>query len=112
MRKRNTWIIALMLILSLVAAACGGGDDDTDTGQGDGDTGGAEKGGILMHESVEFSFTGGFDPVGEYLGEAWGVMSNLGLRNLVSYEHTAGAAGNEIVADLATEVPEPSGDGT
>ena len=113
MRKRSIWIIALMMVLSLVAAACGGGDDDDgDTGQGDGGTGGAEKGGVLVHESEEFSFTGGFDPVGEYLGEAWGVMSNLGLRNLVQYKHAAGAEGNEIIADLATEVPEPSGDGT
>ena len=112
--KRSVWIIALMLVLSLVAAACGGGDDDTgDTPGGDnGDSSGAEKGGTLVWESEEFSFTGGFDPVGEYLGEAWGVYTNMMLRNLVSYKHAPDAEGNELIADLATEVPEASGDGT
>jgi peptide/nickel transport system substrate-binding protein len=33
------------------------------------------------------------------------------IRTLVSYKHTAGADGNQIVADLATEVPEPTNGG-
>ena len=32
-------------------------------------------------------------------------------RTLVSYNHVAGAPGNELVPDLATDVPEPSEDG-
>ena len=109
-KRRKVSIVALALILSMVAAACGGGSEpQSDEPGGEGE---ANKGGTLVWESEEFSFTGGFDPVGEYLGEAWGVMNNLGLRTLVNYKHAAGAEGNEIVADLATEVPEPSGDGT
>ena len=110
-RQRRLGFVALTMILSLVAAACGGGSDPGPSDE-PGGADGASKGGTLVWESEEFSFTGGFDPVGEYLGEAWGVMVNLGLRNLVSYKHAAGAEGNEIVADLATEVPEPSADGT
>ncbi len=49
-----------------------------------------------------FGFTGGFDPTGEYLGEAWAVLSNLLTRSLVGYNHVAGAAGNKLVPDLAT----------
>jgi peptide/nickel transport system substrate-binding protein len=106
--KRNAWVIALLLVLTLVAAACGGAEpegDDTEAGQ-------VQPGGTITHEFEEFSYTGGFDPVGEYLGNAWGFMVNLLIRNLVSYPHTGGEEGNQIVADLAEEVPEPTDGGT
>ncbi len=110
--RKNLWFIAMMLVLSLVAAACGGnGGDAADT---DVDTDTSEdvaKGGTAIWESEEFSFTSGFDPTGEYLGEAWGVMTNLLIRNLVSYRHVAGVEGNEIVPDLAVDLPEVSEDG-
>ena len=51
-----------------------------------------------------FDFTGGFDPTGEYLGEAFGIYSNLLVRTLVGYNHVAGAAGNVLVPDLATNL--------
>ena len=41
-------------------------------------------------------------PTAEYLGEAFGIYSNLLVRTLVGYNHVAGAAGNKIVPDLAT----------
>jgi peptide/nickel transport system substrate-binding protein len=107
-RKRNIWVVALVLVLSLVAAACGGGGDQP----GDTDAGDVQRGGTITHEYEEFSYTGGFDPVGEYLGNAWGWFVNLLIRNLVSYPHTAGAEGNEIIPDLATELPEPTENGT
>jgi peptide/nickel transport system substrate-binding protein len=49
-----------------------------------------------------FDFTDDFDPTGEYLGEAFGIYSDLLLRNLVGYNHVAGAPGNIIVPDMAT----------
>ena len=58
-----------------------------------------------------FGFTGGFDPTGEYLGEAFGIHSNLLVRTLVGYRHTAGAAGNELIPDLATDLGTISDDG-
>lgn len=57
-----------------------------------------------------FDFTGGFDPTGEYLAEAMGIMSNLLTRTLVGYKHVAGEAGNDIVDDLAA-LPDVSADG-
>ena len=35
MRKRATWFIAMLMVLSLVAAACAGEEEPTDTGGGD-----------------------------------------------------------------------------
>lgn len=111
--KKNLWVIALLMVLSLVAAACGGdGGGDADQGPDEvAEDGEAQKGGTLTWESEEFSFVGGFDPTGEYLGDAWGVMTNLLIRNLVSYPHAPGAEGNEIVPDLAEDLPEVSEDG-
>ena len=49
--------------------------------------------------------------MGEYLGEAWGIMSNLLVRTLVGYRHVPGAAGNEVIPDLATDTGQVSADG-
>jgi peptide/nickel transport system substrate-binding protein len=63
----------------------------------------AAAGGIFRTEwESSFDFTDSFDPTGEYLGEAFGIYSNLMVRTLVGYNHVAGAAGNVIVPDLAT----------
>jgi peptide/nickel transport system substrate-binding protein len=59
-----------------------------------------------------FGFTDGFDPTGEYLGDAQGIFSSLLVRTLVGYNHVAGAAGNKIVPDVATSVPSPTNGGT
>jgi peptide/nickel transport system substrate-binding protein len=63
----------------------------------------AAAGGIFRTEwESSFDFTDSFDPTGEYLGEAFGIYSNLMVRTLVGYNHVAGAPGNVIVPDLAT----------
>jgi peptide/nickel transport system substrate-binding protein len=49
-----------------------------------------------------FDFTDDFDPTGEYLGEAFGIYSDMLVRTLVGYNHVADAPGNVIVPDLAT----------
>ena len=56
-------------------------------------------------------FTNNFDPTGEYLGNAWGLYSNLMLRSLIGYQHLPGSAGNVLVGDLATGVPTPTDGG-
>ncbi len=58
-----------------------------------------------------FGFTNNFDPTGEYLGNAWGLYSNLMLRALVGYKHLPGAAGNITIGDLATTAPTPTNNG-
>ncbi len=58
-----------------------------------------------------FGFTDGFDPTGEYLGEAFAIFSSLITRTLVGYNHVPGAAGNKLVPDLAVAVPKPTNGG-
>jgi peptide/nickel transport system substrate-binding protein len=62
--------------------------------------------GGIYHVAWEssFDFTDGFDPTGEYLGEAMGIDSNLLVRTLIGYDHVAGVAGNKLVPDLATDL--------
>ena len=65
----------------------------------------AQAGGVFRVEwESSFDFTGGFDPTGEYLGEAFGIYSNLLVRTLVGYNHVEGAPGNVLVPDLATNL--------
>jgi peptide/nickel transport system substrate-binding protein len=108
-------LLAASLVLALTAAGCGGDEDGGDGGAA-GDTGlttdgEPAKGGIYRIQTTQFNHTGGFDPTGEYLGTALAFYSNLLVRTLVGYEHTAGAAGNELVPDLATDVGQVSNDG-
>jgi peptide/nickel transport system substrate-binding protein len=58
-----------------------------------------------------FNFSNNFDPTGEYLGDAFGIYDGLLIRTLVGYTHTAGAAGNAVVPDVATSVPTPTNGG-
>jgi peptide/nickel transport system substrate-binding protein len=63
----------------------------------------AAAGGVFRVEwESSFDFTDSFDPTGEYLADAFGIYSNLLVRTLVGYNHVAGAPGNVIVPDLAT----------
>jgi peptide/nickel transport system substrate-binding protein len=112
--RRLAALALLTFALALVGAGCGG-DDGGDEGAGD--TGGGEtpsevtKGGTYRISTTQFNLTGGFDPTGEYLGTSWALYTNLLVRTLLSYKHTAGTEGNELFPDLAAELPEVSEDG-
>jgi peptide/nickel transport system substrate-binding protein len=58
-----------------------------------------------------FGFTDNLDPTGEYLGDAWGILSNLLVRTLVGYNHAPGTAGNKLVPDLARALPKATNGG-
>lgn len=116
--RRGRWftVAALILTLALVAAACGGDDDEPEPGAtGEtgptGETGMVEAGGTYRVETDGIAYVGGGDPTGEYLGIAFGLFTNLLDRTLLTYYHTDGARGNEVVPDLATDFPEVSADG-
>ena len=65
-------------------------------GSGSFSNGAPAKGGTYtVGWEQSFGFTDNFDPTGEYLGNAWGLYSNLMLRSLVGYKHQPGAAGND-----------------
>ena len=130
---KRRWLISTALLVlaagaTLGLAACGGDDNQAaDTSGGGGGSndisavlkqlggpvtyGTVAKGGTFRIANTDFAQSDGFDPTGEYFGSNFTIYSNLLLRTLVSYQYTAGAAGNELVPDLATEVPTPSSDG-
>lgn len=122
--RRALVIVVLALGLAVVAAACGGDEEEAtppaaDTGVADTGAAPAEPtppaeggtGGIYRVSATEFAWTNAFDPTGEYLGDAWGIYTNLLLRTLVSTNHIAGGEGNVLYPDLATDLPEISEDG-
>ncbi|HEX7070276.1 MAG TPA: hypothetical protein VF190_05705, partial [Rhodothermales bacterium] len=117
--------IATLLALVVVAAGCGSSNKSSSGNTSSGGSGGsgspsqgsysngsAQKGGTYtVGYENSFGFTDNFDPTGEYLGEAWGIMTNLLVRPLIGYQHLAGAAGNKLIGDLAQSVPTPTDNG-
>ena len=130
MRKflRLALIAAAVVTFAALAAGCGSKKASTTTttsnssgssssgssvvGSGSFSSGTPAKGGTYtVGWEQSFGFTDNFDPTGEYLGNAWGLYSNLMLRPLVGYQHQPGAAGNALIGDLATAVPTPTDNG-
>src|SRR5439155_17031043 len=108
-RKKVLGAIALGSILAIVAAACSKSTPSTTASSG----GASPKAGGVYRSAIEdFGFTNGFDPTGEYLGTAFGLYSQLLIRNLVSYNHVEGSAGDQIFPDLATDTGTVSNNGT
>jgi peptide/nickel transport system substrate-binding protein len=115
-RKTALSLVAAAAVLSLVAAACGGGGDSgASPSSATTTTGGppitVKEGGVYRSAIEDFGFTGAFDPTGEYLGTAFGLFSQLLMRNLVTYKHIRGVPGDVIVPDLATDTGQVSADG-
>lgn len=128
MRKKLIGIAVLALVLAVVVGCSGGGEEPQSAPQPDpavtdppaDETGaattvaGAEpQAGGVFRVGVEnsFGFTSGFDPTGEYYAFSWAIQSNLLLRTLVGFPHIAGPAGNQLIPDLAVDLPEVSVDG-
>ncbi len=113
-------LVAAVACAVLVGGAACGGDDDTSSAEGEGaaalmqelggpvDLGTPTQGGTLRIATVDLANTAQFDPTGEY-------FFHTGLkaitRTLLGYRATAGAAGDELVPDLAEAQPEISADG-
>ena len=117
----------LLVALTALAAGCGSSNKSSSgsttttsntqnsssvVGTGTYNNGTAAKGGTYrVGWEQSFGFTNNFDPTGEYLGNAWGLYSNLMLRSLIGYMHRPGAEGNKLIGDLATAVPKPTDGG-
>ena len=124
---RLALMAAAVVALAALAAGCGSKKSSSSStttttsssssgnsvvGTGTFSSGTPAKGGTYtVGWEASFGFTNNFDPTGEYLGNAWGLYSNLMLRALVGYNHLPGAAGNVTVGDLATSAPTPSDNG-
>jgi peptide/nickel transport system substrate-binding protein len=120
--------LAAVLALVMVAAGCGSKSSSSSSSNNSSssssssntaastsksyDNGTPAKGGVYrVGWEQSFGFTNNFDPTGEYLGNAWGIYVNLLLRPLIGYKHQPGAAGNQLIGDLATAVPQPTDNG-
>ena len=127
MRRYLRFAVLLAAIVALTALAAGCGSkkssnspsSSSSSSSSSGSTSGAsynngssQKGGTYtVGWEQSFGFTDNLDPTGEYLGNAWAILNNLLLRSLIGYKHQAGAAGNALIGDLATSVPQPTDNG-
>jgi peptide/nickel transport system substrate-binding protein len=99
----KTGKIALIAVLAALAACVLAAVVEAKSGRDSGSQ--VARGGTYRVEwESSFDFTDGLDPTGEYSGQAFGLYSNLLVRTLVGYNHVAGAAGNVLVPDLATNL--------
>jgi peptide/nickel transport system substrate-binding protein len=121
---RLALMAAAVVALAALAAGCGSKKSSSSTtttnssssggvvGSGSFSSGSPATGGTYtVGWEQSFGFTNNFDPTGEYLGNAWGLYSNLMLRALVGYKHQPGAAGNITIGDLAEAAPVPTDNG-
>jgi ABC-type transport system substrate-binding protein len=98
---------ALGVTFALVAVAC----SSSSTTASSSGSGAPTTGGTIREESPEFGWTDAFDPTGEYLGTAWGMMDQLLIRGLMTYKHVDAAQGGDTpVPDIATGAPTVSAD--
>ena len=120
-------MLAAIVALTALAAGCGSskksssGSSSSSSSSGSSggstantsyDNGSSKKGGTYtVGWEQSFGFTDNLDPTGEYLGNAWAILNNLLVRSLIGYKHQGGAAGNALIGDLATDVPQPTDNG-
>ena len=82
--------------MMVIGAACKSGSTGGTGGNSGGQTSSPPatdkivKGGVYRTAIEDFGFTGAFDPTGEYLGTAQGLLGQLLMRNLVTYKHIRG----------------------
>jgi len=113
MRVRRPLLLVLSVVALVLAAGCGGGSSGSSS-SGGGDTGststssGGGKGGTFI--ALANSNWGTADPAKNYTLQEWQLLI-LTHDGLVGFKRAGGTAGNEIVPDLATEVPQPTDNG-
>jgi len=107
--KRYVRVIALAGSLALAAAACGGGG--TTGGQSPTQGGTVQKGGVFRI-GLASDFHEGADPQREYYTIGWEFLKCCLTRLLVAFNFQGpNEKGNELVPDLATELPTATSDG-
>jgi peptide/nickel transport system substrate-binding protein len=102
--------IAMTAVLGLVGFACNNGSSSSGTSSPGGSN--VKAGGTYRTATVDFGYTDAFDPTGEYLGQAWGLYSEMLLRGLMGYNHQGPDQGGDTpIPDIATGMPTISSDG-
>jgi peptide/nickel transport system substrate-binding protein len=87
-------VIGLMATAALGLASCGGGSDTTG--------GGGKQGGTL--NATYASFPDYIDPQISYTAEGWTAMADTYIP-LLTYKHSEGIEGSEVIPGLAKEMP-------
>ncbi|MBE2997601.1 ABC transporter substrate-binding protein [Nocardiopsis sp. HNM0947] len=115
MRKRTLGFVAVGAAASLFLSACGAATESGDN-EGGFDLGSTEvvnpseeQGGTLRYAmAADFDST---DPGDTYYAFSWN-FSRYFARTLLDFSPEPGEAGNELVTDLAVDLPEPNDDFT
>ncbi|MGB8652746.1 MAG: ABC transporter substrate-binding protein [Mycobacteriales bacterium] len=104
--RTGTAVVALALAAAACGGSSGGGKKTTGTSSGDhGLNASTTAGGqLVILNTADFEH---LDPQRNYVGQALN-FGRLLYRQLTTYKSVAGAAGSEIVPDLATNLGEPS----
>jgi peptide/nickel transport system substrate-binding protein len=109
-RARRWPAFAGFAALALLAAACSNSSGGSNSGgssqpSGSAAAGPAGRGGVYRTAVSSFGLTDNLDPTGEtQIGFAYAIYDATS-RTLVSFRHISGAAGEQIVPDLATSLP-------
>jgi peptide/nickel transport system substrate-binding protein len=106
--SRYTRMLALVGVLAVVGAACA----QEQAGPGPAPVGGAPQEGGTLNLAISADISEAWDPAKEYEALAWEVYRCCLTRTLVSYNgQEADEGGNELLPDLATDLPTVSEDG-
>ena len=117
--KRSVFPATVVVATALFAVACGSSSDSSGGGGGSSSasstaSGGAEaagaRGGTLITRA-NAAPPGSPDPQVNYTAQEWQFLI-LTHDGLVGFKRAGGAEGSKLVADLATEVPKPTDNGT
>src|SRR5262249_50645370 len=107
--RRFLTLAACLPVLAL--AACSGSSSSGSSGQAGPSTAKITSGGVYRTAVSSSGLTDNLDPVGEdQIGFAFAIYDAT-VRTLVGFQHENGAAGEQIVPDLATSVPTPTDNG-
>lgn len=99
--KTRVALVTVATVVLLVAAACGGGSTPVRS---------LKPGGVLRVGTSTFNLSGNLDPTDEYDETGWSILNPI-ERTLVTYKYAPGAAGLQLVPDLAKSVPTPTDHG-
>jgi peptide/nickel transport system substrate-binding protein len=107
MRNRS-FLSLTTLVVVLLATSCGGGSGSSNSSGGASSSSGGGRGGTLT--LLANSNWGPADPAKNYTLQEWQllIVTNDGL---VQFRSAGGAAGTELLPDLATAIPKPTNGG-
>ncbi|MDX6522762.1 MAG: peptide/nickel transport system substrate-binding protein, partial [Gaiellales bacterium] len=105
MRTRTLLTMAIPVI-AVLAASCGSGSSSSSGGSGS--SSGGHRGGTLI--LLATSNWGTADPAKNYTLQEWQLLT-LTNDGLVQFRSANGAAGTQLLPDLATTIPKPTNGG-